>query len=330
MNLFDADNLEAATALLELNWQYRASRALMTAHQLGIFEALREPKTGADVAAQCGTDTGMTEKLLIACCSLGVVRRDGDHFVLTRLACDTLLPESARYLGGVLDHSETLWWVFTGLPDIIRTGGRGAAPKPPEAFVSRWHENWIWAMHGNAANGVAQWVARQLDLSDRSLLLDVGGGPGTYSIALCQRFTNLKAVVWDVSQTIAIAEQVIERFHMKDRIAVQEGDWNRDEFGEGYDCLLMSNILHGPGSQAETRLEQGMRALVPGGLLIAHDFLLNNDKSGPLPAALFNLMIGAYTVNELIAVIRSVGFADASLIAYNGQRGAGIVTAMRP
>ena len=330
MNLFDADNLEAATALLELNWQYRASRALMTAHQLGIFEALREPKTVADVAAQCGTDTGMTEKLLIACCSLGVVRRDGDHFVLTRLACDTLLPESPRYLGGVLDHSETLWWVFTGLPDIVRTGERGAAPKPPEAFVSRWHENWIWAMHGNAANGVAQWVARQLDLSDRSLLLDVGGGPGTYSIALCQRFTNLKAVVWDVSQTIAIAEQVIERFHMKDRIAVQEGDWNRDEFGEGYDCLLMSNILHGHGSQAETRLEQGMRALVPGGLLIAHDFLLNNDKSGPLPAALFNLMVGAYTVNELIAVIRSVGFADASLIAYNGQRGAGIVTAMRP
>jgi SAM-dependent methyltransferase len=330
MNLFDADNLEAATALLELNWQYRASRALMTAHQLGIFEALREPKTVADVAAQCGTDTGMTEKLLIACCSLGVVRRDGDHFVLTRLACDTLLPESPRYLGGVLDHSETLWWVFTGLPDIIRTGERGAAPKPPEAFISRWHENWIWAMHGNAANGVAQWVARQLDLSDRSLLLDVGGGPGTYSIALCQRFTNLRAVVWDVSQTIAIAEQVIERFHMKDRIAVQGGDWNRDEFGEGYDCLLMSNILHGPGSQAETRLEQGMRALVPGGLLIAHDFLLNNDRSGPLPAALFNLMIGAYTVNELIAVIRSVGFADASLIAYNGQRGAGIVTAMRP
>ena len=330
MNLFDADNLEAATALLELNWQYRASRALMTAHQLGIFEALREPKTVADVAAQCGTDTGMTEKLLIACCALGLLRRDGDHFVLTQLARDTLLPESARYLGGVLDHSEPLWWVFTGLPDIIRTGGRGAAPKPPEAFISRWHEHWIWAMHGNAANGVGQWVARQVDLSDRSLLLDVGGGPGTYSIALCQRFPNLRAVVWDVSQTIAIAQQMIERFHMSDRIAVQEGDWNRDELGEGYDCLLMANIMHGPGSQAETRLEQGMRALVPGGLLIAHDFLLNNDRSGPLPAALFNLMIGAYTVNELIAIIRSVGFANVSLIAYHSQRGAGIVTAMRP
>ena len=330
MNLFDADNLEAATALLELNWQFRASRALMTAHQLGIFEALREPKTAADVAAQCGTDPSMTEKLLIACCALSLVRRDGDRFALTQLARDTLLPESPRYLGGVLDHGETLWWASTGLPDIVRTGGRGAAPMPPEAFITRWHEHWIWAMHGNAANGVAQWMARQLDLSDRRLLLDVGGGPGTYSIALCQRFPNLRAVVWDVSQTIAIAQQVIERFHMKDRIAVQEGDWNRDELGEGYDCLLMANIMHGPGSQAETRLKQGMRALVPGGLLIAHDFLLNNDRSGPLPAALFNLMIGAYTVNELIAIIRSAGYVDTSLIAYNAQRGSGIVTATRP
>jgi hypothetical protein len=40
-------------------------------------------------------------------------------------------------------------------------------------------------MHGNAANGVGQWIARQLDLADRKLLLDVGGGPGTYSVALC-------------------------------------------------------------------------------------------------------------------------------------------------
>lgn len=330
MNLFDADNLEDAMGLLELNWQFRASRVLMAAHQLGIFEALREPKTVADVAAQCSTDIGMTEKLLIACCALNVVRRDGDHFVLTQLACDTLLPESPRYLGGVLDHSETLWWAFTGLPDIIRTGGRGAAPKPPEAFISRWHEHWIWAMHGNAANGVGQWVARQLDLSDRSLLLDVGGGPGTYSIALCQRFPNLRAVVWDVSQTVAIAEQVIERFHMKDRIAVQKGDWNRDKLGEGYDCLLMANIMHGHDSQAEMRLKQAICALVPGGLLIAHDFLLNDDKSGPLPAALFNLMVGAYTVSGLVTVIRSVGFADVSLIAYNAQRGSGIVTATRP
>ena len=320
MNLFDADNLEAAGDLLEAQWRFRASRALMAAHQLGVFKALREPKTAADVAAECATDPRMTEKLLIACCALGVARRREARFELTSLARDTLLPESPRYLGGVLDHGEALWWSSTGLPDIIRTGGRGGGTMPPEHYISHWHEHWIWAMHGMAANGVGQWVARQLDLSDRKLLLDVGGGPGTYAIAMCQRFPNLRAVVWDVPGTIPIAREVIERFNIGDRVAVQEGDWNRDEFGTGYDCLFLSNIMHGPGSQAETRLAQAMRALEPGGLLITHDFLLDNDKSGPLPAALFNLMIGTYTVNEMIATVREAGFVDASLVAYNARR----------
>ena len=330
MNLFQVENLDAALALLELHWQFRAPRALMTAHQLGIFEALREPKTAAEVAAQCDTHEGMTEKVLIACCAMGVVRRNGQQYTLTQLGCDTLLPESPRYIGGVLDHGESIWWALTGLPDVVRTGQRRAAPRPPDHFLSSWHQHWIWAMHGNAANGVGQWVARRLDLSDRNLLLDVGGGPGTYSIALCQRFPNLRAVVWDLPQTIAIAEQVIEQFQMKDRITLQAGDWNRDDFGEGYDCLLMANILHGPGSQAEMKLAKAIQALVPGGLLIVHDFLLDNDKSGPLPAALFNLMVGAYAVNELLSLIRFAGFADVSLIAYNAQRGSGLITAKRP
>jgi SAM-dependent methyltransferase len=330
MSLFDAENLEAGAALLELNWQFRASRALMTAHQLGILQALREPKKASEVAKECKTDARMTEKLLIVCCALGLVKKDNDHFMLTRLAVDTLLPDSERYFGGVLDHGEMLWWGSTGLPDIVRTGGRGAAPKPPEYFISHWHEHWIWAMHGNAANGVAQWIARQLDLTDRELLLDVGGGPGTYSIALCQRFPRLKAVVWDLPETIAIARQVVERFHMNDRISFKEGNWNSDEFGTGYDCMFMSNIMHGQGSQAETRVQQGMQALRTGGLLIVHDFLLDNDKCGPLPAALFNLMLGAYTVSEMIAIIRSAGFKDVSLIAYNARRGSGLITATRP
>jgi SAM-dependent methyltransferase len=330
MSLFDADNLEAGATLLELNWQFRASRALMTAHQLGIFQALREPKKASEVAKECQADARMTEKLLIVCCALGLVKKNNDHFVLTRLAVDTLLPESERYFGGVLDHGEMLWWGSTGLPDIVRTGGRGAAPKPPEYFISHWHEHWIWAMHGNAANGVAQWIARQLDLTDRESLLDVGGGPGTYSIALCQRFPMLRAVVWDLPETIAIARQVVKRFHMNDRISFKEGNWNSEEFGTGYDCVFMSNIMHGQGSQAETRVQQGMQALRTGGLLIVHDFLLDNDKCGPLPAALFNLMLGAYTVSEMIAIIRSAGFKDVSLIAYNARRGSGLITATRP
>lgn len=330
MNLFEIDDLDATMGLLESHWQFRAARVLMTAHQVGIFEALREPQSASQVAVTCQTHEAMTEKLLIACCALGLVRRQGEQYELTRLSSETMLPESLRYIGGVLDHGEGLWWFWSGLPDVMKTGKRSSAPRPPERSQADWHRDWIWAMHGNAVSGTSQWLARQVDLSGRRLLLDLGGGPGTYSIALCQRFPGLRAVVWELPQTAAIAEQFIERFGMRGRVEAHSGDWNSDEFGDGYDCMLMSNVLHGPGSRAEERLEKAIRALVPGGLLMVHDFLLDNDKSGPLPAALFNLMVGAYSIAEMLSVVRCAGFCDVSLIAYHPQRGSGVVTAVRP
>ncbi len=330
IDLFGSDNLEQAAALLELNWQFRSSRALMAAHQLGFFEALAKPRQAAQVALKCGTDPRMTEKLLIVCCALGVLKRDGENFALTKLGSDVLLKDSPRYIGGTINHNEILWWATSGLPEVVRTGKRDAAPEPPEHFKQHLFDNWIWAMHGIASNGQAQWAASQLDLNDRKLLLDVAGGPGTYSIALCQRFPHLKAVVWDLPETLVIARQVIDRFGMSKRIKVQAGDWSKDEFGSGFDCMLMSNILHGPGSHAGIRLKQAKKALKRGGLLIVHDFLLNNDRSGPLPASLFNLWLGTYTVSEMIAVIRKAGFGDVSLIASNAHRGSGLITARRP
>ncbi len=329
-DLLNLSDLSQTFALMEQYWAFRASRALLTAHQLGVFEALREPGTAGEVADRCQTDPTATEKLLTVCCALGVVERNGDTFALTQLARELLLEDSPRTIVGTLNHAESLWWFWTGLPEVVRTGRRDSAPSPPEPFASRRHEHWIWAMHGIAANGVAQWIAESVDLSGRRRLLDVGGGPGTYSIVLCQRYPELTAVVWDLPETIAIARQVIERFGMAERVSVQEGNWDTDEFGEGYDCVLMSNILHGAGSRAGMKLEKAKRALVAGGLLIAHDFLMNDDRTGPLGAALFNMMVGAYTVGELVSVIRSVGFVDVRLVASDDRRGAGLVTAVRP
>lgn len=330
MNLLNLEDINEALELLEICWQFRTVRVLMAGHQLGIFEALRTPQSVQQVAQKCGTDPNMTERLLIACCALGVVQRDGNKFSLTKLGQDLLLPESHRFIGGILGHYENLWWFWTGLTEVVRTGKRDSAPPPPKEFESRWHEFWIWAMHGIAANGVGQWLSENLDLSDRSLLLDVGGGPGTYSVILCQKFPNLKAVIWDLPRTLTIAEEVVKRFGMEDRITLQPGDWNKDEFGSGYDCLLMSNILHGHGSQAPMKLAKAFRALEPGGLLIVHDFLLNDEKTGPLPAALFNLMVGAYSVREMLTVIEDAGFRDARLVAYHTKRGSGLITAVRP
>ncbi len=330
VDLFAYGNLEQAQEILEVQWQYRASRGLMAAHQLGIFHALRTPRRIQEIASLCATDPTFTEKLLIICCALGLVEKQQDRYHLTPLGRDLMLPESLRNIGSVLHYGEHLWWFWTGLADVVRTGRTESAPQAPEAFLRSAYLHGIWMMHGLASNGPAQWLARSVDLSSRSRLLDVGGGPGTFSIALCQKYRHLTAVIWDLPEVAAIAEENLKRYHMTDRIALQKGDWNTDDFGSGYDCLLMSNILHGPESNAQMKLSKAFNALIPGGLLIVHDFFLNDDRSGPLSAALFNMMVGAYTISEMMDEILVAGFINVQAISRDERRGSGIVTAIRP
>jgi hypothetical protein len=95
------------------------------------------------------------------------------------------------------------------------------------------------------------------------------------------------------------------------------------------EAVLFSNVLHGPDSGAAAKLRRAHAAMNPGGILIVHDFLLNSEKTGPLEAALFNMLNGAYAIREMLDVIEEAGFARASLVAL-GDRGNGLVTAIRP
>jgi hypothetical protein len=76
------------------------------------------------------------------------------------------------------------------------------------------------------------------------------------------------------------------------------------------------------------KLRKTYAALNPSGRLIVHDFLLNNEKTGPLGAALFNMMNGAYSIREMLAVVAEAGFVDGQLVTL-GDRGNGLITAVK-
>jgi hypothetical protein len=57
--------------------------------------------------------------------------------------------------------------------------------------------------------------------------------------------------------------------------------------------------------------------------------LLNDEKSGPLMPALFNVMVGAYTKAELITVIEGARFSDIKIAGENDEIGSCWVTAVK-
>lgn len=330
MNLFDLDPQPMADLPHGLAGDFQQARILQVAVRLDLFTALAAGHlTAGELSAALGTDAEMTERLLIALAALDLVRVDDGRWT-NRLAADLyLVAGRPLYQGHAIRHASELWDLYTELERAVRHGAPGERGGLRRRRPAIHQGDFIQAMHNLAVAGQAQRLVRLVDqFAGRSRLLDVGAGPGTYSVALCQRYPTLTATLWDLSESLAVAREIVASFGVQDRIHFQPGNWETDDFGRGYDALLMSNVLHGPGSQAAEKLVKAYTALTVGGLLVVQDFLLDNDLSGPLSAALFNLRVGAFTVDQMLSVIQEAGFERATLVSSAGRTA--IVIAFKP
>jgi hypothetical protein len=250
-----------ATTWHDFSWDYRASRVLQIANMIDIFTTLSDKEMSLEELAQkCRTKPGLTEKLLIACAAMGLLDKRENRYKNTELSKTYLVRGQKLYQGNIIAHSTTVWNFWNNLEDEI-----WSEPAPGDKEADE-HRNFIMGMHNIAVAGRAGAFIDHIDLSGRKNLFDVGGGPGTYSMAACRRFPKLKAVVFDLPETIAIASEVIAAEGMQDRVTTKAGNWETDTFGEDNDVVLLSNILHGPDSQAETKLKKAYDSMESGGL----------------------------------------------------------------
>ena len=315
--------MENGIAILnDLNWGYRAARVLHVANTLSLFTILSEkPMSAEQICRTIKSAPEMMKKLLIACTSMGLLEKEGNQYKNTELAQTYLVRGRKLYQGDIIAHAAIVWDFWSGLPEHVTLGGERVAINPDD------HRNFIMGMHNIAVAGRAQLFIDSVDLTGRKKLFDVGGGPGTYSIAACRRYPELKAVVFDLPETIAITKEIISKEGMQDVITVREGDWETDDFGEDNDVVLLSDVMHGPGSKAQMKLKKAYDSLLCGGLVVIQEFLLNDRKTGPLIPALFNVMVGAYSQAELFGIVEETGLIKPRLVISSEELGSSWVTA---
>jgi len=307
-----------------LTWGYRASRVLQAAVGLKVFTHLAEKEqTSQELAAACEAKAEPLEKLLIACCAMGLLEKTNGVYRNTELSDHYLVEGRPLYQGSIIAHAERVWDFWSALPDDILLA---PVPKDP----SQQHRDFILGMHNITMGGRGQLFLDHVNLSGRKKLFDVGGGPGTYSILACREYPELHATVFDLPETIAIAQEIIEKEGMADRVSICEGNWETDDFGSDNDVVLFSNVLHGPDSMAALKLNKAFASLIPGGLVAIQEFALNDTKTGPLVPALFNVMVGAYSKTELCDEMTKAGFVNPRTVTESEEIGCAWITAVKP
>jgi (2Fe-2S) ferredoxin/predicted O-methyltransferase YrrM len=311
---------------------FQESRVILTALELDLFTALGSGATAAQAAATAGTEARATEMLLNALASLELVRKEGAVFHNAPVAARYLAAGSADSARMAMLHTAGLWHRWSGLTECVRTG-----TATPEERGAEGTEAFIAAMHNNARQRAAQLAGCLMGpgAAGASRMLDVGGGSGAYAIAFAQANPQLRAEVFDQPAVLAIAQRHIREAGLEERISTRVGDLRSDEFGGGYDLVLISAICHMLGVEENRNLlARVSRALVKGGRVAIQDFLLRADKTGPRSGALFSLNMlvntqggASYSEEEYTAWLREAEFGEVRRVPLPGP--AGVLIAVR-
>ncbi|MBN2307722.1 MAG: methyltransferase domain-containing protein [Candidatus Hydrogenedentes bacterium] len=307
---------EEAARINELASAYKKSQVLFTALDAGVFPLLEEARTADAVAAALGWHPRGIRMLLDGLVALDLATKESGRYRNTPAASACLVPGGSDYVGHIVRHQHGAYDAYAGLADAVRDGGQ--AGRPPRRRTPGELESFILGM-ADLGRRAAQAILDLVDLSAYRNMLDVAGGPGTYSAAFVQRHEGLRATIMDRPGVIDIARQQIREAGLDGRFTFIAGDVLADDMGAGYDLILASNIIHAYGHEANRLLfKRCFAAMAPGGLLVINDFLVDDGRTGPPECLLFAIHMlvmtttggDTYTFADVEAWTRDAGFVD--------------------
>lgn len=154
-------------------------------------------------------------------------------------------------------------------------------------------------------------------LDDVRDILDVAGGAGSVCIALALSDHTLTFKMIELPDSIEVAEKMISKYGLKDRIKRIGMDMFVNDWPGNVDVILFTNIFHDwDDDRCQILARKAFEALKPGGLIILQEALLYDDNTGPLWTAHWSMTMALFTqgrqfhVSEIKTLLSSNSFSN--------------------
>ncbi len=300
--------------LQEIVQGYSQSAALMAGVELGLFTAISGGAgTIAEIAAAIDLSETNAERLVTACHAIGLLSRRQGRF---RNADDVerfLVEGGPSYAGPWMLFTKPRWNEWGRLAEHLRSGEQRVLGNY-ESFTVEDARRYHQATY-SIGMGAGRRFVRQVDLSGRRKLLDLGGGSGAYSINAALAHSSIEAVVFDLPPVTVVAAEFIARHGVADRVATQAGDFTKDPFPTDADVVVMaSNLPQYSRDIIAQVISKAFAALLPGGEMHLVGEMLDDDRAGPIGPAIWGL-------GEALAGSTGLAHAQADCLGYFARAG---------
>jgi SAM-dependent methyltransferase len=296
------------------------SAALMSAVELGVFTAISE---GHDTIESVAKATGMVplnaERLLTALTAMDLLDRNGDSFANAPDVERFLVAGKPSYAGPWMLFTKPRWDGWGKLTEHLKISedqlqrlGMYDAVFTVD-YARRYHQATY-----SIGMGAARRFHRQVDLTGRKKIMDIGGGSGCYCIVAAKTYDDIRAVVLDLPPVVEVTRDFIAENGVQDRVEAQPCDFTMDPFPTDCDVAIMASNLPQYGREIVQNVVRKIHdALLPGGEYHLIGEMLDDDRKGPRAPALWGLSEAvndstglAHTEGECIGYLRNAGFED--------------------
>lgn len=300
-----------------IGYGFMASRALFAALDLDVFGHLADgPRDLGALARGTGVVPERLVALLSACVGLGLLAQDGPRYSNSPAAATYLVRTAPAYFGDYF-RFQIARQIYPTLQHLEAALGGERVDFYAKIQDDGEARHFSIAQHSGSL-GPAHVVAGLVDVAGCRTLLDVGGGSGAFSIELCRRQPALHATIIDFPGVASTAAEMIGKAGLTDRIRFVAGDALTTPWPPAQDAILMSYLLSAVSARRVGELlGHARKAASPGARLLLHDFMLDDDRTGPATAALW--LLNAITIDPDVASltpawltehVRAAGFDD--------------------
>jgi ubiquinone/menaquinone biosynthesis C-methylase UbiE len=306
--------------LMELSFAYAPPLIISAGVSNKVFDSLEDdPKTPEQVADETGASARALGILMNALVGLGLLKKDRqEKYSLTLESAAFLLSKKpgthAGFFGTIAPQLISRW---LRLSDIVRKGRPAVAVNQETEgteFFSQLVENIIPMSYPPA-----QRLGDHLKLAkakNEIRVLDLGAGSGIWGIALAQKSSRVRVTAVDWAGMIPTTKRITQKFGVGDRFRYVEGDMLEANFGSGYDIATLGHILHSEGEDRSRQLLRKIfRALKSGGTIAIAEWLVNDDRTKPLPSLMFAVQMlvntekgDTFSFNEIKNWLEEAGF----------------------
>jgi acetylserotonin N-methyltransferase len=309
--------------VLDLIQAFRRSKTMFAAVSLGVFDLLDQGASDlTTIAKKLCVNADALDRLLEACVALGLLGKEGGLYSNSPVAATYLTRSSPNTLAGYILYSDrALYPLWGNLEAAIREGtnrweqtfGGKAALFDHFFRTDEAHRDFLSGMHGFGQLSSPAVIAA-FDLTRFRRFVDLGGGTGHLVLTACARYPKLRGAIFDIPNAIATAKSYLGNGAESPGIVLIAGDFFTDPLPEA-DIFALGRILHDWGEdKIRLLLKKVWERLPSGGALLIAEKLLNDKKSGPVPALMQPLSMlvctegKERTLAEYTQLLREAGF----------------------